>query len=238
MRHMKRWSVAVLAVLVVGAMCAPADASLMLRLGSTIVLDDGPGDSSPGLGVVTFNGVLGNFAINVTTAISKPVLPGAQIDLNSVNVVSSGSGDLEIVAGDVDYAMSGTPLLITGAVGGTIKGAAGSYATIQSWVDPTNWQPNPNVVVPAGSVPVWDPAVTTFTDPANPLKAVVIDSSASKYFDSLGTFALYAQVNLHFTGPGAVSFNEDQTVVPEPATIIVWSLLGGLAIAFGWRRCR
>jgi hypothetical protein len=26
--------------------------------------------------------------------------------------------------------------------------------------------------------------------------------------------------------------------VPEPATIIVWSLLGSLAIAFGWRRCK
>jgi hypothetical protein len=43
-----------------------------------------------------------------------------------------------------------------------------------------------------------------------------------------------------YDGNASVSYEYDYTpaaVVPEPTTIIVWSLLGGLAIAFGrWRK--
>jgi hypothetical protein len=43
----------------------------------------------------------------------------------------------------------------------------------------------------------------------------------------------------YFTGIGAVPLdNFELTPVPEPTTIIIWSLLGGFGIAIGWQRLR
>lgn len=47
-----------------------------------------------------------------------------------------------------------------------------------------------------------------------------------------------------FTGPANIEFDNlslqatPSNTVPEPATLIIWSLLGGLAITAGWRRRR
>lgn len=95
------------------------------------ITDNTPGDISPSLGAITFNGAVGNFNINVTTGISKPILGGTNdpvMDLNSVNVSGSGPGTLTIQFTDVDFGSALHPGFIT-LVGGTTSGtvAVASY---------------------------------------------------------------------------------------------------------------
>ena len=66
-------------------------------------------DGSPGDGLVTFNGAVGSFIVNVTTGISKPVIGNpskGRIDLNSVNV-SGSAGTLQLMLTDVDFSLLG-----------------------------------------------------------------------------------------------------------------------------------
>jgi hypothetical protein len=169
--------------------------------------------------------------------------------LNSLDVKSQGAGTLRILAEDDSY-VYGLPkpvLRLDGTVGGTLVAPAGSSATFESWVNPWNLVPAygppnpaevpvPAIAVPPGSLAVWGGGGVIFAPGA-------FSSSSSILFPTQGPYSLFAQADLVFAGAGnvrsTVSFNENQNVViPEPATIIVWSLLGGLAIAFGWRRCR
>lgn len=55
-------------------------------------------------GLITFNGSVGVFIVNVTTGISKPLAPSPQLmDLNSISVSSGAAGDLEIKLTDTDF---------------------------------------------------------------------------------------------------------------------------------------
>lgn len=70
------------------------------NLGNTVtVADQGIGDSNAANGALTFIGGLGGLStwtVNVTTGISDPIFPAnsgfAKMDLNSVNVSTSGAG--------------------------------------------------------------------------------------------------------------------------------------------------
>src|SRR5262245_33320809 len=69
-----------------------------------VITDNGANDSAPAIGQITFNGSIGtNFTVNVTTGLSKPIIgtgTAGQIDLNSVNVASTGPGVLRITLED------------------------------------------------------------------------------------------------------------------------------------------
>jgi hypothetical protein len=137
------------AVLAVSLMCgSPSTAkavSLSLFDGSTLVTcNDGDGcDSNSATGVVTYVGTIGNWTTNVTTALSYPEV-GSQdnmvLDLNSVNVSSSGGGSLAIFASDINYAgpvFSGfVPALFN--VGGTLNGKSSSSVQFNAWVNADN----------------------------------------------------------------------------------------------------
>ena len=88
---------------------------------------------------------------------------------------------------------------------------------------------------------IVDPASATYS-------ASVTDGITSVSADGLGfrngTPGVYDF--LHF-GVSASGGSDDLTValdsiaiaeIPEPASIALWSLLGIVGIAFGWRRCR
>ena len=120
--------------------------SFRLRIENTglgqgaVITDNGPGDSNPLTGVITFSGSLpGGCAVNVTTGLSKPMIGGttniAEIDLNSVNVQTTGAGTLRITLEDTDFinGANGT-LSFIGGVGGTLSGPAGSSATFNTWL--------------------------------------------------------------------------------------------------------
>ncbi|HEY8506283.1 MAG TPA: hypothetical protein VIL46_16975 [Gemmataceae bacterium] len=125
-------------VALIGALtfAAPsAEAAFVLRLtegaSSVTVVDQGAGDSNPAVGAITFIGPVGVFTINVSTGLSKPVLPAsstfAEMDLNSVNT-SNAAGTLVIELTDTDFPATTLPGTLSGSVGGTTEGTATFWA--------------------------------------------------------------------------------------------------------------
>ena len=119
----------------------PANATPILELsdGTTTqtIQDNALLDVSPDLGVITFNGPLGIFTVNVTTGVTKPV-SGTAIDpfmsLTSVNVSSEGgAGALTIKFTEMDF---------TGLVGGSllssISGATTGPVSYDTFLDTAN----------------------------------------------------------------------------------------------------
>ena len=197
----------------------------------TVVTDNGAGDLNPLTGVITFSGAVGIFPVNVTTGVSKPMIGGitdlGQIDLNSVNIITSGPGSLRLTLEDTGYLADPLALLhVLGTVGGTLGAPAGSLITIQSWANGDNLVPALGADqavgaigviggTPAGSVAAWTPAAQ--------FGPGAYSSASSGTFDNgaVDTFSLFAQVSINFTGAGSVSFDEAQRVVPEPASLLL-----------------
>ena len=109
------------------AVCGSANAALYLRIenvtGNTgVILKDDDGD-----GFLMFSGALGQFTINVTTAISKPALGGSynysEMDLSDVTVNSSGAGELRISFVDTNFVEgpNGSHLGFNTLFGGTLN---------------------------------------------------------------------------------------------------------------------
>jgi len=96
--------------------------------GPTITCADGAAcDSNSGTGIVAFSQSLGDFSVNVTTGLSKPILTGGAplMDLNSVNVqVSGGAHTLQIGFSDTGFDIYGGR--ITTDYGGTLNGIGAS----------------------------------------------------------------------------------------------------------------
>ncbi len=124
----RRLAVLLAATLVLAVPLVAAAVSVRLTSGATTVTcDDGePCDENPAPGAVTFIGSVGAFTVNVTTAITEPVLGSASfaiLDLSSVNV-SGGPGTLTIEASHTGYTgpLPGGFYLATLNVGGTTDG--------------------------------------------------------------------------------------------------------------------
>jgi PEP-CTERM motif-containing protein len=96
--------------------------------GATITCDDGAAcDTNAAAGVVTFSQSLGDFAVDVTTGLSKPILSGGSplLDLNTVNVqVLGGAHTLQIGFSDTGFDIYGGR--ITASYGGTLNGIGAS----------------------------------------------------------------------------------------------------------------
>lgn len=93
------------------------------------VVDNDSNDSSPLLGSVTFNGVIGIWDINVSTGLTKPLLGSStlpRLDLNSINH-SSGAGTLVLTFTETGFNTANMPYFAE--IGGTQNGG---NATIKS----------------------------------------------------------------------------------------------------------
>ena len=106
------------------------------------VADNGPGDVDPLVGAITYSGPIGaDWLVNVTTGISKPLLGSSSqpnLDLNSVNVTSTGGGHLRFGVFDSGFdgpISGGFAGPFTFAVGGTTTGTA---ARFEAFGDDTN----------------------------------------------------------------------------------------------------
>jgi hypothetical protein len=113
-----------------------ANATLTLTLTSgvtSVTVVDGDAD-----GVVTYNGALGStvWSVNVTTGISYPTIGGptsSEMDLNSVNVSSSGGGTLILeLVNSFDLPILAPNFTLLGEIGGTTQGTLDFTKTFEA----------------------------------------------------------------------------------------------------------
>ena len=125
MNRIKKHLLIGLAALAASAVSVSAHAVPQLRLSDGIntvtVTDSGAGDVNPLAGVVVFNGAVGDFSVNVTTGITKPLLGSPTdpiLDLNSIDVTGAAGGVLTIEFTKTDFFSSGSSLDLSTAIGG------------------------------------------------------------------------------------------------------------------------
>jgi hypothetical protein len=175
-------------------------------------------------GVVVFSGGVGAFNVNVTTAITYPVLGSsgsAEIDLNSVNVSSFGGGTLTIIASEINYTgpidgsgIASFDTLIGGTTSGTVN--------VASFLDDGN-----NLFGQASSLGTL-----------GPFGAGAFSGETSGSVSATGPFSLTLKADITHARAGSTSFDLALAPVPvsEPSSVL---LLGSglLGLAF-WGRKR
>lgn len=107
---------------------AQAVPTLKLTTGANVITisDGGAGDTLALSGAINFNGSIGDWFINVSTGLSKPVLgspSSPHMDLNSINTSNAqGSTTITLMFSDTDFTQLGTGVAAWGGTaGGTIK---------------------------------------------------------------------------------------------------------------------
>ncbi len=125
MNRIKKHLLIGLAALAASAVSVPAHAVPQLRLSDGIntvtVTDGGAGDINPLAGVVVFNGAIGDFSVNVTTGITKPLLGSPTdpvLDLNSIDVTGAAGGILTNEFTETDFLSGGPTVNFSTEIGG------------------------------------------------------------------------------------------------------------------------
>ena len=180
-----------------------------------------------GDGVVVFNGALGAFSVNVTTGITKPTLTGVPpvglMDLNTVNVVSSNGGQLDIMFSDTGFTQTGQ---IWGDFGGTLTTASGSTITGLAYFDAAD--------VLSSAVTGLSATATEFCN-IGPFGPGAFAGSCPMQPTPSAPYSLSTLFQLNMTGAG--SFSGDFAIrIPEPTTLALLGL--GFALAGFWSRRR
>lgn len=213
------------------ATTADAEAAMMMRLtqgaNQVVISDGGAGDANGAVGAITFVGSLGNYTLNVSTGLSKPVLgsaASAQMDLNSVNT-STGGGTLVIELTDTDFLPFGVGRL-RGHVGGTTRGTA-SFSVCKNASNAEFDCVNPAAQVNLG------PFVGAANNP------LAFQGTGDAPHSALGFYSMTLIATItHGAGQGIVtSFDFDIDNVPEPASLALFGLgLLGAGAASRMRR--
>lgn len=165
-------------------------------------------------GLITFNGSVGVFAVNVTTGISVPLATGSQLlDLNSIDV-SGGAGTLEIKLTDTDY--TGSPPAFEGLFGGTA--APGGDIDFNFYYDDSNTQ--------------FGTSSSIFSNANNQNAFSGSGSTAASVTDPF-SLTIVANITHAVTG-GTSSFDAEIRAVPIPAA--VWLFGSGLLGLIGISR--
>jgi len=210
------------ALLSIVATSRSAQAGPLLKLtdGTTtqIIADGDSLDSALMPGVVTFSGTIGNFLINVSTGISKPVLGNPalpQLDLNSINVTGAGTGTLAISFTDTDFtALGPDSTWYQSGIGGVV--AAGGTLTYSTYLGTSN--------TPWG----MDVSLGSGTFASGPFSDIFVSPSIVNNLP----YSLTQVVSVTHTGSWqSSSFNATlDASVPEPGTLMLFGTgLMGLA---------
>jgi hypothetical protein len=225
------------------ALSAPAQAAGTLQLRITasgapvaLVIDQNFGPVAPAThadgsavdGAVVFNGALGDWSIIVTTGLSKGLgTPAdynagyAHMDLNAI-VSSSRAGTITLELSDTGFSPASSGVL-TGAVGGTISGAAGSSGTFSAYKNDKNERfgaGGPTVVL-------------------GPFGPGAFSGTGSTSHGPLPTFAMTQRATIVHTTSSSSSFDfEVKNLVPEPASVAMALTAAPLLGLFWLRRHR
>ena len=208
------------AAVVVVALCtpSPAEAAFKLQLcsavaGSCVEIEDQEAgvDSNGNVGAITWIGSIGNFTINVSTGLSKPVFPSSaslsRMDLNSVNT-STGADELLIFLTDTDFAGS-LPGALRGEVGGTTNGTV-DFAACK---DPGNTE---------YSTECQETEPTIFL---GPFEDGAFSDAATEPHGALGPYSMTLIAHIvHGSGVQSTSFDFEVSNIAEPATLALFGL--------------
>jgi len=182
---------------------------------SVTIQDNSTNDSSGLAGVVVYNGAVGtNFIVNVTTGLTKPIIGSStypELDLNSVNVSSSGQGTLTISWTDTDFNLPDSLTGFVSKIGGTTAG------TVDLWtyLDEGNSEFGEGTLL--SHLGSFDSAAFSGSDVAT--------------INPVDPFSLTLVAEINHSGAGQVSsFDAGISPVPEPATMLLLGVgLCGLA---------
>jgi hypothetical protein len=235
---MKLKDLRALAVAAVGGMFLLATASNIYAVptlsfsvdgGAAVVCADGAScDLSTTSGVVMVSNTFsGDYAVNITTGITKPVLPGATMDLNNVTIttLAPGAHTLQIMFSETGFTIPSTGAATssgTASFGGTLQnlfGPSASTVSASAYFSSSNTLFGLGTLIgTSGTIPATGAFASNFTGPG----------------PSSGTFSLTQVLNLSTTGPGTVFSGDFSLAVnPEPSSLVLMSsvLLFALAAA-------
>jgi len=238
-----RAAITLAAVLAIG-LCQPgqAEASFVMRLTNVetatvvTITDGGAGDLQPLIaGHILFSGAVGNFTLNVDTGLSKPLIGNsptfAHMDLSSQNVTSLSGGTLIIELTDTSFPAFTEP---SGVLYAAVGGTNGGTSAFDAWKSTTNQE------FAANGLHIELPPVGTFGPGA-------FSDSDFLFHGPLPTFSMTLVATIVHSGPATSSFNFEVINatpdripgLPEPASMVIWSLgAGAIGLAGFWRRKR
>ena len=224
MLHLK-WT-AVLAVAVALVVVPAAKAALMLDLqnGSSIITDNGTGDSDPTIGRIINTSVVAGFGLTITVGQSNS--PGTstagilQIQTLAIQNLNPTSATLVVKLSDTGFTLPGSAgsiVRVDSSVGGTFTQANVDDSVIfQSFADAANAQPAVAVPAPAMLFDKLNPSL--FTESFSGSNFVTFPRDAGPYSlsnEAIVTLSAGAQMN--------ISGTTTATLIPEPgvATLIL-----------------
>ena len=185
--------------------------------GATMSCADGAAcDTNSNTGAVTVNQSLGDFIVNVSTGLSKPILTGGDplMDLNTVNVqMSGGSHTLTIAFSDTGFDLYGGRIVLQ--YGGSLSGTNASFQQTAYYDDGNSLFGQGTLIGSVGSA------------------AGAFSGSVDGGWSPGGPYSVTEILTLK-TGGGPTVFSGDFEVnVPEPGTLALVGLaLLGLAVAY------
>ncbi len=239
---------ALAAMFVLGAVSA--DAALVLSLDDTamgqagvaevIIVDGSLAGTSTPFGLSTHDDADGNvdgsilfstgtspmvagssWKITAAAGLSKPNL--GELVFGVVDMVllatSTSSGTLMLHTTDTDFNPDGVSF--GGGLVANIGGTTNGTVSFDAWFDAGNAEFGGSPLAGTGSVSGPVAFAETFSIPVGQVS---------------GPYSLTERVVVTHTGAAGTSFNAELKMVPEPATIVIWSTLGLFGIALAWRR--